>query len=509
MKRLTYILTLALGTFAASCSETRQDEEVMKLVYTQPVPIAFDTYVLQSAETRAPQITALPAQGATGSIENVERLREVGFGVFATYSNGTQWTSSSSHVPNYMYDQKVTFDSSNDKWVYSPVKYWPNETTRDQHGATSDHTDYVSFFAYAPYVDYSADATIDTDNQITPADRSQTHWGVVKMSDNFTDEADGPYVYYAPASVTTNSVDLLWGVAPTGGYTYQPINAPSTLTVAEGMPFMNMIKPTVDTKLSFLFKHALARLGVTAKVDVDLWEDAQIYTDALKTATQGSTVVSIDEIRITGNFPSSAKLQLKNTTAGVPLWGDPTYDNADHTHTYVLDEQSIAKSLHTPEYVYNNHNVNDGLHDDFSNQLTNGLLKTYAPQQVLTTAKSDLGNNVQSADEEQTYLMVIPNPNDNNGTHLQVSITYSITSLDDHLMPSKNGYFRMTQTVNGDVTIPKMEAGKAYTLQCSIGLNTVLLEVNAYEWSEPITFGMPNVEPWINAGEEKKEFDNE
>lgn len=536
LKRLTYILTLALGILSAGCADSHEDLEVKKLVASQPVPVAFDTYVLQNADTRLLSVAPLPAMGATGSIESVERLRQVGFGVFATYTNGSHW-STASHEPNYMYDQKVEYVAG--KWTYAPVKYWPNETTSDIHGATSDHTDYVSFFAYAPYVDYSAGATFGADNQITPMDRSQTHWGVVKMSDNYSNLADGPYIYYAPASVSTNSVDLLWAVAEDGGYKYQPVNHTSDLEVQEGMPFLNMIKPAVNRPIKFLFKHATARLGVNVKADVDLWDDAKVYTDALKDAAKNNTAITVDELRITGNFPSSAQLQLNNTTPGVPLWVNPTYDvlsSVDpntgnvtttqlNTHTYVLDEQSIAKSMRTPDYVYINNNVSNELSDDFKAQIgANSLLNATTPKPLLVQTKpvtstevrddanstsAQLSANELSANEEPTYLMVIPNPNDPNVTNLHVSITYSITSLDDHLMPTKNGYFRLTQTVEGDVSIPKIEAGKAYTLQCSIGLNTVLLEVNTYEWSEPITFGAPNVQPWTVVPDEKKEFDND
>lgn len=51
-------------------------------------------------------------------------------GVFAYLNNSTS--------PNFMNDQKVTFDGNN--WTYEPVKYWP-----------SNEEDRVDFYAYWPY----------------------------------------------------------------------------------------------------------------------------------------------------------------------------------------------------------------------------------------------------------------------------------------------------------------------------------------------------------------------
>lgn len=56
--------------------------------------------------------------------------RNDAIGVFAYLNN--------SDSPNFMNNQKVTYDGSN--WNYSPVKYWPN-----------NEEDKLSFYAYYPY----------------------------------------------------------------------------------------------------------------------------------------------------------------------------------------------------------------------------------------------------------------------------------------------------------------------------------------------------------------------
>ena len=65
------------------------------------------------------------------------QLKNTGFGVTAFYTEQQDWTKSSI-IPNYMYNQQVSYEKNN--WVYSPLKYWP-----------SRKGDKISIFAYAPY----------------------------------------------------------------------------------------------------------------------------------------------------------------------------------------------------------------------------------------------------------------------------------------------------------------------------------------------------------------------
>ena len=72
-------------------------------------------------------------------IDTDAKLQLAGFGVFAYYTEDNLWDDTSSPIPDFMYNQQVTYDATS--WQYSPVKYWPNDDTKK----------YVSFFAYAPY----------------------------------------------------------------------------------------------------------------------------------------------------------------------------------------------------------------------------------------------------------------------------------------------------------------------------------------------------------------------
>ncbi|MCC8176643.1 MAG: fimbrillin family protein [Bacteroidales bacterium] len=116
--------TFAMAAFAmvtlASCS----DEEKNAGVSTpSDNSIQFSTYVGTS-------------RGTVMDITSLQGLAE-GFGVYASYTAGKNW-SDSDQSANYMYNQQVGW--SGFEWTYSPLKYWPN-----QQGEK------VSFLAYAPY----------------------------------------------------------------------------------------------------------------------------------------------------------------------------------------------------------------------------------------------------------------------------------------------------------------------------------------------------------------------
>lgn len=499
MKRIFYILTL--GALATACTDTFEDQEVKQIIVNQPVAISFDTYVTQNAETRAAIVTPLGTAGSTGSIETVDRLRQVGFGVFGYYSSGTGSTDggyAATSAPNFMYDQKLVYNGT--KWTYNPLKYWPNETSDDAHGATERHTDKLSFFAYAPYIGYPAGT--DPDNHITPTDNSATHWGIVQLADNFSPK--DPKLVYAPATISPQSVDLLWGVAPTGGLQYTSVNG-STVKVNEGMPLTNLVKPSTTQQMKFHFKHALARLDIQVAADMSN-PAGPVNEDNVKT----NTVITIDKMTITGNFARQATLNLNNTTAGSPRWESPLYDldeNGQSTgkHTYTIDEQSITESLRFPDHGFvwtGSNGENVGTYSEEFQKLLDDNLIGYSQnggfKHLLKHVKplAQDGTTELSSTDEQTYLMMIPEDN-HLTTDLTVSITYQVTHINKNLVLER-GYHRIDQTVTKDISIPApgIEAGKSYVLKCLIGLNDVQLKIDTYDWAEPVTFSAPDVENW-------------
>ncbi len=266
MKKNHLFGMFAMAAFSfASCS---QDEVVTQSPEVNKA-IEFGTYVGRDAVSR-------------GHVTTINKLASEGFGVFAYYTGGDNFeTDITTATPNFMYNQKVTSTSGaageadgngvvswTGDWVYTPVKYWPNNVD-----------DKVSFFAYAPY-----DAG---------------------SGGNFTlplSNATGvPSLTFA---VSTDDVedhqDLLWAA-----------------------PVMNQSKNSdnpvnIDSKVNFDFKHALARIGFKAEVLVD-----KVNTDGTGQA-DGTNITSVDldafttitikSVKLIGKFYSQGTMSLKDGT---------------------------------------------------------------------------------------------------------------------------------------------------------------------------------------------------
>lgn len=91
--------------------------------------ISFDSYLGRSA---------VSVNGSRGSVLEIDDLKgsTEGFGVFGNYSS----TDGEAFGSNLFDNQKVTYSSTNEKWEYTPVKYWSPQG-------------HIDFLAYAPRVD--------------------------------------------------------------------------------------------------------------------------------------------------------------------------------------------------------------------------------------------------------------------------------------------------------------------------------------------------------------------
>lgn len=91
--------------------------------------ISFDSYLGRSA---------VSVNGSRGSALEIADLKKStdGFGVFGNYSS----TDGEAYGFNLFDNQKVTYSSTNNKWEYTPVKYWSPQG-------------HIDFLAYAPRVD--------------------------------------------------------------------------------------------------------------------------------------------------------------------------------------------------------------------------------------------------------------------------------------------------------------------------------------------------------------------
>lgn len=163
--------------------------------------ISFDGYLGRSA---------VAVNGSRGSVLDKTTLQSAGFGVFGKYTSTDGQTSDA----NFFKNQEVTYSTTESKWTYSPLKFWPS----DGH---------IDFLAYAPYV---KNTTLTEGSKINNFIVSKT---------------------------IADQTDLLW------------TNATSSIS-----PDLTSTKE----KVKFQFHHALSRLGYTVKLSGNYSPDNVTFT---------------------------------------------------------------------------------------------------------------------------------------------------------------------------------------------------------------------------------------
>lgn len=325
MKKSLFFVAAASALMLTACSS--ENDVVQNAVQSQEAAaqqaVGFDVYMSQ-AVTRA----------GFGGVMTTEKLKTntpnaIGFGVFAFYhNNGTYPANNTTEKPNFMFNEHVSW---NNGWAYSPLKYWPNETTNDKQdpAATAADLDKLSFFAYAPYVNLTTTSTmtVNTTGPVTePAYvEASPSDGILAISKE-TRQGD-PLVEWKYSSDIDNNVDLLWGVAA-AGMDYTSVNGNSVPAVF-GMPLLNLVKPNKDQKIKFLFQHALSRIGLSVVSSID-----QIAAgDDGKKFNNGETRVLIEEVKVWGDFCTQGVLNLNNTAVNKANWIEASIDKSGSLST--------------------------------------------------------------------------------------------------------------------------------------------------------------------------------
>ena len=446
------MLTSCNGSDGLSVAETDA------LSATGNVAVNIDCMVMgaQAAQTRA---------GITGSI-NDEKLKTYGVGVFAYYTGNSTWASAGSGiVPNFMYNQYVEYRAvgldgeGNDiyGWTYEPLKYWPNDNQpADDVGATGsvEHS-YLSFFAYAPYVD------------VTPSSGNVTGdatSGITAMTANSV--AGAPKVTYTwKSGDIKGQVDLLWGTRGKASYD-EADGTPSAGTVGTDVN-TDLTKQKTNEKVAFLFKHAMA----SVKIRVQRLYD---HTTEANAIVPEAPVIFVSQLKLTPvtDFEpySTAKLNLTDGT-----WGDADGKGGVLTYSYDHFNKELSGST-----LGNDGNIT--------------ALRTYELDKIdLYGADAGVNEQQRLLTTDESLLMMIPVLRDG---HLKMTpeLKYSFVTRDNALElnyltdSSGNRYSRIVNTVTGDpVDFSSLEAGKQYTILCKIGVESVQFEVAAVEdWDFPI-----------------------
>ena len=279
-----FYLFATAAVLLAACVKT-QTLDVVAPVGADESAVSFDVYTSRTTKAGKPQVIT------TDSLK-----KGPGFGVFAYYTNNGKYDQYVN--PNFMYNQQVKWNSGSQVWTYEPVKYWPNETG---DAAVSDDMDYVTFFAYAPYVnsDPSTGAVKLPESPLVSIKLDETVEQQRNITGMITNTSMGdPKIKYVVDWNPATSVDLLWGVQPT------------TNAEKPGLPYLNQLKPKTNDRTNFNMRHALAKLNVTIDAKVD---GAEKVAD--------STRIYVRSITFEG-FATKGTLNLNNTDKDTPLWLD-------------------------------------------------------------------------------------------------------------------------------------------------------------------------------------------
>ena len=435
--------------------------------------ISFGTYLGTAGTTRA---------GKTGAITSTSDLQTANFGVFAYQHGNTAWgsiTSETNKKANFMYNQLVTYSAPN--WTYTPVKYWPNGTDTanpadsPSNTATEGGTQYLSFFAYAPYVYVGTSESGKLGNEkITTTDEthealatgesqgtgSSKDVGITNLTAN--NATGNPVVTYKlPATpVLSGSVDLLWGLA--GKATYQETdnsNASKTVSTSYNT---DLTKQIVSEDVKFRFHHALAQIeNIKVVYDIDgNGQGAQGYG-----TTDNNTLVTINSVSI-------------KAADATTVYQDGTFDISTGTWTAGSTKYTAETSLISGEEI-------------------NAAVKEATPKNDGTTGwknSSDAafeGVTVVAKDLYSTYspIMFIPVPS--NQPVLKVAVQYTVRTYDANLDATtasgetNNGkWTKVTQTITNNVTLPQLAVNKKYTLVMHLGLTSVKFSADISDWED-------------------------
>ena len=482
MKKTFLAISALAAMLFAGC--TSSDElttlESIKTAENTPTPVQFGTYMGRTG-TRA---------GATGNIaatddhtaEQVLAQKE-GFGVFAYNTGASTWvTVGSTTTPNFMYNQQVTGTNVDSPvWSYTPVKYWPNgkdaanSAANPSNTATESGIQYLSFFAYAPYVALSGSALSATG--ITHINETNVE-GSTGSDGNKKQGA--PTIGYAFASniLTASNVDLLWGTRTTTSYT-EADGSPSTLSgyqdAASNYYNIDLTKQNTTETVDFNFKHALTKIAGSAGLKIVADIDGNGDGDkgwGQKDATTLITVKTItiknaeNKIALSGTFNlATGDWTATNGTVAKGAKLNLDFNQAGGEGKIVL-HTNIAEPASVPTW--------DGS--------AWSLAGVPAGNTAAALSSSAVAVDVYNTTGDAFYL--IPGDEDQ---ELEVVIDYIVRTYDAKLAkPSGESAAcsKVEQTITNKVTLPKtvLAPNKYFTLVIHLGLTSVKFAASVSAW---------------------------
>lgn len=422
---------------------------------------------------------------------NLDALKEHGFGVFATYTGTDAFEDAANDAGatnDFMYNQQVAFNDTDNAWVYSPIKYWPNPTNGQDADAQK-----VSFFAYAPYADPEATSPA--------ADNTYGIVGFAKevANDDPNDPASATHLHNIvnyKFSKDKPNVDLMWG--------YKTKNVdnstdPATVTYT----INNNLTRTTD-KIRFVFQHLFAKLGGSQEgAGAD---SADPYTDPAYVAN--GLVVKANPVSLdptdgfgtdTGTKITISKIVLASAPEMEDTDGDGVADTAvtdidDDPLDYADDDidgkldlytgvftptstallqfsQTIANSVVDDPATPEDESTYSELADDLKEPV--GGITKWEDLTVKGVVKKAL--NVYKDESNPIILMPGTKP------VVDITITYFVRTYDEKLGTMKCS--EVPQTVFGRIKFAEIKKNTKYNIVMIIGLNDVKFEAVVEDWT--------------------------
>lgn len=417
-----------------------------------------------------------------------------------------------------MYNQAVT-STDGTTWTYTPIKYWPNDFSNadvdannnpDEATGSTENGGKVSFFAYAPYVDFDTDIKTEATEDITgyndAADKDideadiktassySTATGIIARTLN-TYEGH-PYLQYRLASLYnfSSDVDLLWGTTGTiGDKAVGGAQAGTNLldNTKDPKVNVNLTKMKTGGKIGFAFKHALALVGGKTTtttpatpngLTIQLDPDEAITIDEIDgTASLPTTKVTVTKIEITNDVDGDGHL----TSSGEGVYKDGVFN------------------LATGQWKLGTVDTSDGL--KYTQGITGtGTVGSYTSEFALNSKISENGVDVSDVDKTKTYFKNVSDKPGVTGTKqavyvddatvtplvfipgttpkLKFTITYTVRTYDKNLASYRS---EVVQTISKIVTFAKaVELNKKYNINIKLGLTSVKFDATVESWSE-------------------------
>lgn len=252
-----------------------------------------------------------------------------------------------------------------DAWTYSPLKYWPNNPG-----------DKVSFFAYAPH--------------------------------NVTGATPG---------TTAATVDFI---------VQDAVADQKDLVVADALT--DNLKPSISDKVTFDFKHVLARIGLNVEAMFDKVNSDATGNDDNSTANgtkAGETTIRVTNVQLIGAFDKDGVIDLTNST-----WNLGTPNNATYYEWTSTNFEAVANDV--------------------------------------TVDKTQLN-------KADSYAMIIPQVM----TGITIKVTYDVITTDGNL---SGGNSTITNVITSAPFNFTFEKGKAYMFNLHLGMTSVKFFATVSDW---------------------------